>query len=54
MIPGLLAKILDEEVGKMIDFDSFVRLVAVILEENNKLYDTTMEAFSEDEFEVAS
>ena len=54
MIPDLLSKILDgEEVGKTVDFDSFVRLVAIILEENNKLHDSTVEQFSEDEFEVA-
>lgn len=52
MIEPFLSKVIDGEVGKLVDFDGFVRLVAIILEENNKLHDSAVELYSEDEFEV--
>ena len=48
----MISKITGGDVPKEIDFELFVRTVAIILEENNKLPDDAIEEMSDDEYEI--
>lgn len=54
MLPELMKKLLDpkDKVPEVVDFEFFVRIVAIILEENNKLPDEALGQNDEIEEEV--